>query len=650
SPGTDDYVLPAGSVVINEVLAHSNFYPNDLIELHNTTDETVDIGGWFLSDSSANMMKYVIAAGTQIAPGGYIVFTENDNFGLDQFGQPTGDLGVRVPFAFSEIGEDVYLASGAEGYLGGYREHVDFSASPDGATFGRYVKSTGRADFTLLTGATPGGPNDPPIIADLVINEVMYYPGIFHEDFSAGGGERFTQVRGGWLVARGRYVGTPLSVGSDTIATVNLTDPLGSQYVLAADVNAAAASGGYASNAAVIFDYHGPTDFKFARLSVNDCQWQIGRRNAGGWVVYASVADPTIDANDSYDLELRVTGSLATLVVDGSDTVSHDFGETLNDGSLGLGTENARASFGMVAVEPVDASNLEYIELYNRSGSSIDLTEFWLSGAIGFTFGWYDTDSFATGVWTLESGATATWAANLAQTDTYEVFVYVSNDDLNGGRLDLDAAAAYEIFHSGGPSTVVLDQNLLAGNWASLGTFPFDAGEATVTLTRGLAEPDKRTIADRIKFVRTGQEVVADNSDLSFQTTGTGFTALQPGGYVVLASSYAAFDERYDMVGNNIPVAGQYTGRLDNNGETVKLRLAGVPDPTGYIPYYRVDHVYSNDGDPWPIEADGNGSSLSRQVPGDYGNEVANWGASIPWGTPGTLNIHIDTSPPSAPS
>ncbi|MGB2821047.1 MAG: lamin tail domain-containing protein, partial [Phycisphaerae bacterium] len=487
TPGTDNTGIVPGAVVINEVLAHSDVYPNDWIELHNTTGEAIDIGGWFLSDSSDELTKYEIAAGTQIDGHGYIVFTENDNFGLDQFGQPTGDSGVRVPFALSELGDEVHLTSGSDGLPGGYRVDVDFGASPNAKSFGLYVDSLGKTDFTLLSDPTFGAVNDPPFVRDLVINEVMYHP-----------------------------------------------------------------------------------------------------------------ADPTPEE------------------IAAGFTLDEDF---------------------------------EYVELHNRSGSPIDLTEFWLSGAIGFTFGWYDTDSLATGLWTLESGATATWAANLPQTDTYEVFVYVSNDDLNGGRLNLDAAAVYRIFHSGGPSTVVLDQNLLAGNWASLGTFPLDAGEATVTLTRGLAEPDQRTIADRIKFVRTGQEVVADNSDLSFQTTGTGLTTLQPGGYVVIASSYAAFDERYDMVGNNIPVAGQYTGRLDNDGETVRLRQADTPEPvSGHIPYVRIDKLEYDDVAPWPVEADGGNSSLSRQVAEDYGNDVANWGASIPGGTPGSLNIHIDTSPPSVPS
>jgi hypothetical protein len=40
--------------------------------------------------------------------------------------------------------------------------------------------------------------------------------------------------------------------------------------------------------------------------------------------------------------------------------------------------------------------------------------------------------------------------------------------------------------------------------------------------------------------------------------------------------------------------------------------------------------------DYWPIDADGGGKSLSRKVPADYGNDVANWQAANP--SPGTAN------------
>ena len=61
-------------VVVNEVLAHSDGSQLDSIELFNTTDTAVDVGGWYLSDEGGDLLKYQIPAGTVIAAGGYLVF------------------------------------------------------------------------------------------------------------------------------------------------------------------------------------------------------------------------------------------------------------------------------------------------------------------------------------------------------------------------------------------------------------------------------------------------------------------------------------------------------------------------------------------------------------------------------------------------
>ncbi len=81
SPGFDDAVdtVVSGTVVINEVMAYPESGEPDWIELHNTTNQSVDIGGWFLSDSGNNLAKYEIASGTTIGPNGYIVFYEDTN-------------------------------------------------------------------------------------------------------------------------------------------------------------------------------------------------------------------------------------------------------------------------------------------------------------------------------------------------------------------------------------------------------------------------------------------------------------------------------------------------------------------------------------------------------------------------------------------
>ena len=196
SPGGDDPVpqWALGSVVVNEVLAHSDDPDRgDWIELHNTTDTEIDISGWFLSDDPAVLQKYRIAGdpsdlgaagNTLIPPGGYVAFTA-----VEHFGPTSADGGVIEPFALSELGDEVVLsACDVTGALGSYREAVSFGATANSVTLGRYALSTGKSDFVAMAEPDPdpepewyrpgtyGYENAGVLIDRLVIEEIMYYP------------------------------------------------------------------------------------------------------------------------------------------------------------------------------------------------------------------------------------------------------------------------------------------------------------------------------------------------------------------------------------------------------------------------------------------------------------------------------------------
>jgi len=173
SPGQDDSgILPEpGAVVFNEVLAHSHAEASDWIELYNTTNTAIDIGGWFISDSNDNLTKYKITNGTTIAPYGYLVFYEYLHFGN------TNDPGSNEPFALSENGERLYLSSAHNGVLTGYRTVEDFGASETGISFGRYYKSsTGNYNFVAMDYITEDSANSYPKVGPIVISEIMYNP------------------------------------------------------------------------------------------------------------------------------------------------------------------------------------------------------------------------------------------------------------------------------------------------------------------------------------------------------------------------------------------------------------------------------------------------------------------------------------------
>ncbi|MEA3224948.1 MAG: lamin tail domain-containing protein, partial [Planctomycetota bacterium] len=111
------------------------------------------------------------------------------------------------------------------------------------------------------------------------------------------------------------------------------------------------------------------------------------------------------------------------------------------------------------------------------------------------------------------------------------------------------------------------------------------------------------------------------------------------GGYLVVTRDPAAFSWRYP----GVPVEnifGPYDGRLSDAGESLELAMPGDIDVSGQRFYIRVDRVNYSDGshpddapgsvDLWPAETDGDGESLTRKVPGDYGNDPDNWTASPP--------------------
>lgn len=157
-------------IVINEILAHAHAEASDWIELHNVSRVPVDIGGWFLSDSENELLRYEIPAGTIVDPCGYVVLYETTHFG-NPF-----DPGVRTPFAFSENGETACLFSGDDPVFPRCLVTVPFGASETGSSFGRHRRSTGTCDFVTMREATPGRDNAYPLVGPVVINEIMYHP------------------------------------------------------------------------------------------------------------------------------------------------------------------------------------------------------------------------------------------------------------------------------------------------------------------------------------------------------------------------------------------------------------------------------------------------------------------------------------------
>ncbi|MCH2061569.1 MAG: lamin tail domain-containing protein, partial [Verrucomicrobiales bacterium] len=166
-------------VVINEVLAaNGGSYENqgrfpDMIELHNAGAATVDLSQKSITDNPAIPGKYVFPQGTTIPAGGYLVL--NADNGQSQ--------GIHLGFSLDDDGEGVYLHDSVENG-GALLDSIQFGLQVAGFSIGRIGHSGSQ---WALTRVTPGQANQRQPFgpqSGLCINEWLAAPDIlFAEDF-----------------------------------------------------------------------------------------------------------------------------------------------------------------------------------------------------------------------------------------------------------------------------------------------------------------------------------------------------------------------------------------------------------------------------------------------------------------------------------
>ncbi len=371
-----------GEVVVNEVLSHTDGEPTDSIELYNTTDDDIDIGGWYLSDTSQQYAKFRIPDGTTIDADAYLVFDEHDfNPGGLTVGDPSDD--DPNDFALSgAYGDDVWLmAADAAGVIERFVDHVEFAAAANGESYGRWPDGVG--DLLPMSAVTLGYPNVGPRAGSVIISEIMYNPG-------------------GW---------TGLPTVPIMVATFD-ADAEGFAYEdnLFGTANPAAIDGAWSAG----------------RLGVT-MNFGVAGGVSGGWTTAIEApGDGVVEIAVSFDLFMlgdwdEAAFTEVVLVIDGvpyGDDLNSSLLHVAGDGSgpptglvtatvaipldagmhaltVGLYNSDDNPSLGnfialrfdQIEVRAVpDLDDLEFVELYNATAGAVDLTGWLLDKAVDFMF------------------------------------------------------------------------------------------------------------------------------------------------------------------------------------------------------------------------------------------------------------------------
>lgn len=180
--------------------------------------------------------------------------------------------------------------------------------------------------------------------------------------------------------------------------------------------------------------------------------------------------------------------------------------------------------------------------------------------------------------------------------------------------------------------------------WATLlGTGPHTTHAGVVINEIMYHPPDDR---DEYQWVElwnpdtTAVDLAGWSFRKGFKFTFTNSLPLPPGGFLVVSADAVAFRLRY---GTNIPVVGDFSGRLSHSGESIELA-----NREGQV----VDRVKYDDAPPWPVSPDGMSASLERLRAGSPGEDPLNWDPSplpalrSPAGTPGRTNAASRSNPP----
>ena len=140
-----------GQVIMNELMASNETTLrdpdfgafSDWIELYNGGDQIIDISGYFISDDSVNLTKWVVPGGIRINPDDYLIIWADGK-----------SLNLHTNFKLSKSGEGLFLCNKDTILI----DQIVFGNQTTDISFGR--ETDGAANWIFFKTATPGSTNN----------------------------------------------------------------------------------------------------------------------------------------------------------------------------------------------------------------------------------------------------------------------------------------------------------------------------------------------------------------------------------------------------------------------------------------------------------------------------------------------------------
>lgn len=191
--------------------------------------------------------------------------------------------------------------------------------------------------------------------------------------------------------------------------------------------------------------------------------------------------------------------------------------------------------------------------------------------------------------------------------------------------------------------TQVKTRALSGAQWSALNEASFVHGSPSLVITELHYHPGDISAAERstgfldeddfefIEFMNNGTgsyelSQVKFVTGIQFDFAQSRIQRLKGGEILLLVKNRAAFEFRY---GTGLPVAGEYTGKLDNSGERIQATKGSASI---------FDFTYGTTT-PWPTVPDGDGQSLEPIKPSGDLSSGLNWRQSLEiGGSPGRMN------------